>query len=380
MPKIVFVTTNDGNPWGGCEHLWYHSALLLLKDNHQVAVSIKDWHPMPSQIENLERLGAVIHKRNEKKKFNSVKSLVNRLVPAFLRLKNENRYYQVLDKFNPDLVVISQGNNVQGKDWLNACKKRKLRYAPVVHLVSEHNWPDDSKQELLADLYQSAEKSFFVSSKNLKLTEIMLATDLANAEIVDNPLNVSFNAKPPYPDSKKCYSLAYVGRLAFFHKGLDILLEVMATEKWKNRPLEIILYGKGDNKRSLEKLIQKHEIENMKFGGYAENVEEIWERHHGLICPSRIEGMPMVVVEAMLCNRFCVASNVGIVPELINDLENGFIVRAPTAEFLDEAMEKAWLVREEWEKLGVKAGGKVRERISQHPVKDFVDLLKGLIH
>ncbi len=380
MFKIAFVTTNDGHPWGGCDELWYHTARLLLKDNHQVAVSIKDWHPMPRQIETLQKDGAVIYKRNIKKKFSRLKSIINRLIPGFLKLKNENSYYRALEDFGPDLVVISQGNNVQGKDWMVACKDKNWKYAPIVQLVSEHNWPDDTNGALLANLYRSAEKTFFISLENLRLTEIMFATQLENAEIVDNPLNVSFEANPTYPDHKAPYSLAYVGRLSFFHKGLDILLEVLALEKWKNRPIEVVLYGNGENKDSLEKLLQKYGIANVRFGGFKENVEEIWKNHQGLICPSRIEGMPMVVVEAMLCNRFCIGTKVGIIPELVNDSENGFLVRAPEAEFLDEAMEKAWAVRDDWEKLGKAAGIKVRERVPPQPVENFVNLLKGLIH
>ena len=349
MLRIVFITTNDGHSWGGCDELWYHSARLLLKDNQQVAVSIKDWNPMPRQIEDLRKKGALIHTRNYKKKFNSFKSAFNALVPPFLRLKNESRYYRMLDDFKPDLAVISQGNNVQGKDWMEACNIRDVKYAPIVHLVSEHNWPDDQNREQLANLYRSAIKSLFVSRENLRLTEMMLATRLENAAVVDNPLNVPFDARPAYPGNNGRFSLAYVGRLSIFHKGLDILLEVMAMEKWKARPIEIVLYGNGENKGSLEELIKKLGVSNMQFGGYVQQIEKIWERHHGLVCPSRIEGMPMVVVEAMLCNRFCVATNVGIVPELITDDENGFIVRAAEVEFLDEALEKAWSVRDNWE-------------------------------
>ena len=380
MIRIVFITTNDGHSWGGCDELWYHSARLLLKDNQQVAVSIKDWDPMPRQIEDLRKKGALIHTRSYKKKFNSFKSAFNALVPSFLRLKNESRYYRVLDDFKPDLAVISQGNNVQGKDWMEACNIRNVKYVPIVHLVSEHNWPDDQSREQLANLYRSAIKSLFVSRENLRLTEMMLATRLENAAVVDNPLNVPFDARPAYPENNNGFSLAYVGRLSIFHKGLDILLGVMAMEKWKARPIEIVLYGNGENKGALEELIKKLDVSHIKFGGYVQQIEKIWERHHGLVCPSRIEGMPMVVVEAMLCNRFCVATNVGIVPELITDDENGFIVRAAEVEFLDEALEKAWSVRDNWEKLGEKAGVKVRKRISQNPVGNFVNLLKEVTH
>ena len=56
----------------------------------------------------------------------------------------------------------------------------------------------------------------------------------------------------------------------------------------------------------------------------------IWAEHHALVLPSRFEGMPLVVVEAMLCGRPCIVTDVGGNAELIRDGINGFLAKAPT--------------------------------------------------
>jgi teichuronic acid biosynthesis glycosyltransferase TuaC len=66
-----------------------------------------------------------------------------------------------------------------------------------------------------------------------------------------------------------------------------------------------------------------------------------------LLClPSRNEGMPNVVVEALACGVPVVASRVGGIPELVRDDENGYLVPPadPTAlaDALGRAMEREW--------------------------------------
>lgn len=65
-----------------------------------------------------------------------------------------------------------------------------------------------------------------------------------------------------------------------------------------------------------------------------------------------MEGMPLVIVEAMLCGRPCVATNVGGITEWVEDGQSGFIANAVTIGAFDAAMEKAWAAREQWPAMG----------------------------
>jgi len=110
---------------------------------------------------------------------------------------------------------------------------------------------------------------------------------------------------------------------------------------------------------------------NVEFMGQRDNIEGIWSGHHALVLPSRFEGMPLVVVEAMLCGRACIATDVGGNRELIRDGINGFLAKAPTVELLDEAMSRAWENRERLREMGCRAGKDVREWVSPDPGEDF---------
>ena len=62
--------------------------------------------------------------------------------------------------------------------------------------------------------------------------------------------------------------------------------------------------------------------------------------------------MPLSVVEAMLCGRPCIVTDVAGNRELIRDNVNGFLAKAPTVELLDEAMNRAWENRHRLREMG----------------------------
>ena len=145
--------------------------------------------------------------------------------------------------------------------------------------------------------------------------------------------------------------------------------------------MKVRFYGHDQgNKRQLEELIKLHGLENqLVYEGYKKDVAEIWEQNHALLLPSRYEGAPLVVIEAMLCNRMAIATDIGRNRELIDDNESGFIASGATIELLDECLERAWQKRNEWKKIGELAGEHIRQRYPADPVKEFKEKIERLV-
>ena len=140
------------------------------------------------------------------------------------------------------------------------------------------------------------------------------------------------------------------------------------------------MYG-GDqgNQRQLEDLVKMHKLEKqIKFAGFVQNVNSIWADNHALLLPSRYEGAPLCVVEAMLCNRMCITTDTGRNCELMDDGQSGFIAIGASTRLLDEAMERAWEKRDQWQAMGELAGKHIRERFLTDPIGDFADRLLKL--
>jgi glycosyltransferase involved in cell wall biosynthesis len=120
-------------------------------------------------------------------------------------------------------------------------------------------------------------------------------------------------------------------------------------------------------------------LTNVSFAGQVKNIEKIWSEHHALVLASRFEGMPLVVVEAMLCARPCVVTNVGGNADLVRDAVNGFVARAATVDFVDEAMNRAWENRHRLQEMGDVAVKDVRNWVSKDPGEDFANELERLL-
>jgi glycosyltransferase involved in cell wall biosynthesis len=158
-------------------------------------------------------------------------------------------------------------------------------------------------------------------------------------------------------------------------KGQDILLRVLAQEKWKKRNLFVSFVGHGINREGLIELAKRLEVSNVSFPGYTKDVHGIWKEHHALIMPSRCEGLPLALVEAMLCGRTAIVTNVGGNSEVVEDGVTGFLAPAASEVDVDEALERAWERRKEWREMGQLAAKRVRELVPAEPAADFADYL-----
>jgi glycosyltransferase involved in cell wall biosynthesis len=205
--------------------------------------------------------------------------------------------------------------------------------------------------------------------------EKQLGCELSNAEVVWNPVNVDRSVRLRWPDSEHEFCFACVARLEPPAKGQDILFETLARPPWAARPWRLTLYGEGPMRNGLERLARRLDIsDRVVFAGF-DNVENIWASNHALIMPSRFEGLPLAIVEAMLCARPVVATNVAGHAEIIEEGVTGFIADAPTVTSLNEALERFWARRYEAQLIG-DAGAKRIRRLAPHdPVQAFTDKL-----
>src|SRR3954462_2905587 len=104
---FVFVSTMSSYPWGGSEELWSQTAVRLREEGHQVSASIMFWPQLSPKVTALagRRIGLRIRS-------NSVAARVLKKIQK--RLVQTPREFAWLRQQKPDLVVISQGGNLDG--------------------------------------------------------------------------------------------------------------------------------------------------------------------------------------------------------------------------------------------------------------------------
>ena len=368
-PKVAFISAMAGAPWGGSEELWSLAALRMKQQGMDVFVNVSRWREIPERLKVLQQEGCQLTRRPLGFSFKD--QLLEKIVGRSA--------YRWLDEIRPDLVVISQGSNTGDYPWMEECSRRKIRFVTLSNCAASDFWPSDAEVARAVQVYREALACYFVCKANLELTELQLATPLRNAKIVRNPFLVSYDANPEWPRNGSTKQLACLARMEPKAKGQDLLLEVLRQDKWRRRPIEVTLFGEGRNAESLKALCKMYRIEQVHFGGFVTDIESVWASHHALILPSRFEGLPLVIVEAMLCHRPCIVTDVGGNTELVEDNQTGFIAMAPKTDCIDEAMERAWQRREDWQLIGRRAGERVRELVPPDPVGEFVKELEAFL-
>ncbi len=372
--RIVVISTNEFDATAGSELLWPQVAERLLQEGREIVVCVPAWERLPPQVHGL---AAGLNERFVRSpgRLPIFARLVSKVQQAEVKVWFRRWRERFIMKWKPDLVLISQGGLEDGAPWIDCCRKLGIPYSIVVHLVGDSWWPQMRNEPgALAGLSEAA-KVFFVSGPNRRLAERQLAMTFGNAARAWNPYKVSRDADLTWPTTGNGYRLACVGRLGVEHKGQDLLVEALAAERWRERPLTLTFFGDGHDKPYLERLIKLRGNTKLVFGGYKENIEDLWRDYHMLVMPSRYEGLPIALVEAMICSRPAIVTDVGGNGELIDDGATGFLASHANVEALDETLERAWHRREEWKLIGENARMKVLETIPADPVDDFIQQL-----
>jgi len=373
LPRFVFISSCT-HPWGGSEELWAGAAARLAEGGHSVTIFKTCVDPNHPRIRGLLSLGCRVRDLHQVCLPHSI-----RLPRPIVRLTGSGPAQRAirplvrnhLTSLKPDLVVVSQGANFDGIAYGDLCRSTGYPYVMISQKATDSLWPSDKDRIVMRSAFQCALQCYFVSQHNLQLTERQIGETLTNAEIVRNPFLVS-GAPLPWPASHDgAIKLACVARLETGEKGQDILLQVLARERWRNRNLSVSFFGAGHNGEALRGLARRLDLKNVEFPGFVSDVESIWKTHHALVLPSRTEGLPLALVEAMLCGRFGIVTNEGGSAEVVEEGRAGFIANAAKADEFDNAMERAWAMREQWESIGRAAGIAIRTMVPSDPVGAF---------
>jgi len=278
----------------------------------------------------------------------------------------------------PDLAIVSQGGISDGLSWMEICRDAQIPFVAVVQSNGEPMWPADSLAGRLAAVYRVAHRVVCVSRGNLEMLENQLGESLPNATVAWNPYNVPVDQPPDWPAANGTWKMACVARLEPLAKGQDLLFQLFARSPWKERPVELNLYGGGDCARSLQKLAERFHLQNVHFHGHVPDVRRIWEQNHILVLPSRFEGLPLALVEAMWSARPAIVTDVAGNAEVCVDGETGFVAAAPAVGLLSETLERAWNQRHDWQRMGLVARARAEKLIPKDPVGAFCRLLQEI--
>ena len=183
--------------------------------------------------------------------------------------------------------------------------------------------------------------------------------------------------KDPFPASAaQKIKLVHVGGFSFEknHKGLLRIFK-LAAEKLPDAQLWLV--GDGPLRAEIEALVKEMQLQDkVFFTGFVHNPLDYIAHADALLLPSIIEGLPAVILEAMLYETPVIASRVGGIGEVVKAGETGWII-APDDEkgFADAVVEAVTNSRGNREEITRKANKLIlKEYMNKHIAAKFVQL------
>lgn len=123
-----------------------------------------------------------------------------------------------------------------------------------------------------------------------------------------------------------------VGTLAELHKnkGLSFAIEGFAQlKKQTNTPFIFVILGEGEERAHLDALIVKFGLEKTVFlAGHKEGGVKLLSAFDVFLLPSITEAFPYAILEAGNVGLPVVATAVGGIPEIIDDMQSGILIQS----------------------------------------------------
>lgn len=163
--------------------------------------------------------------------------------------------------------------------------------------------------------------------------------DWDKVKIVRCGLESGFYAKPArlVPDTMR---VVCVGRLCEA-KGQFLLVQAVSNLAARGIEIQLVLAGDGPLRPALERQIDSLGVrDRVHITGWisGEEVREQILEARALVLPSFAEGLPVVIMEAMVLRRPVLTTYVAGIPELVRPGENGWLFAAGSLEQLESAL------------------------------------------
>ena len=336
---------------GGAERVFVNLAEYFLNQDYQVLMVTQ--YLKEDEYELLPGIDRVISDITPQETTDS------RIVNFWRRLLKLHRIWK---QEKPDLVLSCAGKN----NFMTIVSTMFTKTKPIVSVVGEAKEEYPGKLMLMlanllfpyaAGVVLQTERSRSFFSKRVGKTAVILPNSL-------NPLFI----RPAFQGERE-KRIVSVGRMDA-NKNHEMMIRAFAKLAAKYPEYTLIIYGEGELRSHLEKLIDSLELsDKVLLPGVILNVADEIEKTSLFLLTSYSEGVSNALIEAMALGLPVIATDVpsGGTVELIEHGKNGWIIPVGDETALEKAMDKLLSDRELAESLGVQAR-KLQERFAPERV------------
>ena len=354
---------------GGNQHV-EHIGRELVKMGHDVTVWCAD---VPEHDEKEFQKGGI----------NVVRLIPKRILGGVDPVVSTN--HLTIDEFDlihlhdtlPTLIrqVLKRAKK-QNKPIVTTYHNDYIKHGFIANLIKKIRWAMQGRNTLHSSNGKIVLTSFFenlLRKKGVKGDIDVIPNGFV--PITDSairPSNLSLNIDDERP------TLTFIGRLSE-QKGLDVLLKAWEISSLNSKPdFDLIIAGKGELKEWLDNRVNDVKFSNqIHVLGVVSEQEKQWlfENSTGIVIPSRFEGLPTVLLEAMHNKLPVIMSDVNGLGELVDNAKCGLSFNSGSDIELSKIMNELVLTSKKQQKEWGEAGNIAAEKyLWENVTKEILEL------
>lgn len=358
--KILMVLY-FGWEYGGGETYTLDLKEYLEKQGHTVKIFASDNSPEKEHFTDYE--------------FANFKSKLLQIPFSFFNYRSYFAIKKAIKEFKPDIIHIQSLDDRVTPSIISAIKS-----VPVIITIHSYNLLKPFKKNVPSPLFRlywyfkCYFNSFFLRQIQLFIAPHKYFMNLMEKENF-RPNTLVYCGKKLFTYSKLQYkrNLLFCGRLTK-EKGINYLIQSMPRIINNFPDVKLTIAGSGSQRKELEYLICKLNISaNVIFVGRINNkkLQKFYSESDIILVPSVWdEPFGLVGVEAMSVGRPVIASNVGGIPEWLDDGKTGFLVDPGNSEQIAGKVIELFSDRKLLEQMGKNARKKAEQfSIEKHANK-----------
>lgn len=252
---------------------------------------------------------------------------------------------RIAKSFNIPYVLSTHGNLMK-----MAIKRHKIKKLLYLNIFANKMLKEASKVHVLA--------------VEEKIDLINLINDV-KTEIIPNGVELSNkNLEKTNNNNNDKFKILFIGRLDVYHKGIDILLDSISQLESviDDNNLEVILVGPFNRKQDKKYIINvitsnKYLQKVVKLEGPKYGTEKIilLNKADLFVHTSRLEGMPIAVLEAMSMGVPCLVTKETNMKEIILKSNGGFVTSLNSKEIANKIIDIIQNHKEKLPRIGQNA-------------------------
>lgn len=242
----------------------------------------------------------------------------------------------------------------------------KLQRRSITYTFTFHAYDIYFNNRWFNPLVNHSEHAFSISDYNINYVKQKFR-GLAADRLIVSRLGAFAPANAVPSHSSVPFTIGFLGRFVE-KKGVSYLLDAMAILRDKQVPVQLFLAGDGPLTESYQQQIKNESLANVKLIGpvHAETKTAFFKSIHAFVMPSvklhsDMDGIPVVLMEAVSYNLPVIATDVSGMKEICFDGYNGRLISERDAAALASAILELATNSNEYQKFQSNAGDVFKE-------------------